>query len=700
MEHSQETRLLGSSYTLNKLIGKGATGSVWQGVHTPTGTDIAAKILHSHFAENAHILTRFVQEKQLLTSLNSPYITRVYDLVAEHSTLAIVTEYVDGPTLRALLKQNKTLHPHHAAQLLTQLLSALETIHAQGIIHRDIKPDNIILAKQWNTLPENCLKLTDFGISSIVTPDTQATHEKIGTPAYMAPEIFSNTVLTPACDIYSAGILLYELLAGHPPFTPTQGNTESAMGSLAALHATAAPPPLPLPRELSDFLATLLDKHPERRPSATQALATLKEITPTLLHATQLPYQEVTAQYAIIAGNATIVRPHSTQETLPLSAQESSDNIPVKDTKQPLNTTIPLAPQFHHIAHEENSTVLHNYTRHDVATPLPPTSPTPTNPLPHLISQHKKLIFSSLVALIFLSSIGIWYTWHSHTSNTITPEILKATQKDEALPSGLIIERTAQWNPETENITLTITYSSQKATISGAVLETLGGKEEKTNATDTNAQASSCPAPLFTPSEKNAPKVKAEQNIPTITSIPAPCGWTINLPEITPEKPFSINVTLPISFTVKEAENGENPLQKWLDTQTQNNNKILANPDVHTSAYPLQRLQDIVVSVPTRIPSKTGIPVHIYPIWPSGQDEDNPIFVSPRTGPYTNTLTSIAGDNKPVLLTDLCGGATAISRDGETATALYNASNCSITATIGNFDRRNSNTFTIVGHDS
>jgi hypothetical protein len=267
---------LGSGYILHEALGRGAMGEVFAGIVRATGEPVAIKILRPEFVSDPGVVARFVQERTILMSIADPHVVRVIDLVVEGDTLAIVMELVQGPDLRRQLRSWRTVPPAQALQLTGQLLDGMAAVHAAGIIHRDIKPENVLVdtSAGWPRL-----KLTDFGVArlSYGASLTKLTGV-IGTPEYMAPELTEHNRATPAADVYSVGIVLYEMLCGRTPF---------AGGHLLAVlrrQADQAPPVIPgLPAELWDRIAWMLAKDPESRPSsAAEAYAELAPLESSL----------------------------------------------------------------------------------------------------------------------------------------------------------------------------------------------------------------------------------------------------------------------------------------------------------------------------------------------------------------------------------------------------------------------------------
>ena len=261
------TRVLGSRYVLSSVVGRGAMGEVWQGQSRAEGDQVAVKILRPELADDASLVARFVQERSILLGLSGPHLVAVRDLVLEGDTLAIVMEYVPGSDLRRFLIHNGTLPPAFAARLVAQICDGLAAVHAAGVVHRDLKPENVLLDLTDPTTP--IAKVSDFGVSRITYgPRLTQLTGLIGTPEYMAPEVAEQGPATSAADLYSVGILLYELLAGRTPFAG--GHPVAVLRR----HLEAPPPPIAgLPRELWTMIESLLAKDPTERPAGAPVVA-------------------------------------------------------------------------------------------------------------------------------------------------------------------------------------------------------------------------------------------------------------------------------------------------------------------------------------------------------------------------------------------------------------------------------------------
>ncbi|MER6014979.1 serine/threonine-protein kinase [Streptomyces bluensis] len=265
-------RPVGSKYLLEEPLGRGATGTVWRARQRETagaeaavpghpGETVAIKVLKEELASDADIVMRFLRERSVLLRLTHPNIVRVRDLVVEGDLLALVMDLVEGPDLHRYLRENGPFTPVGAALVTAQIADALAASHADGVVHRDLKPANVLLRQEGDQLHP---MLTDFGIARLAdSPGLTRTSEFVGTPAYVAPEGAEGRPQTSAVDIYGAGILLYELVTGRPPF-----GGESALEVLHQ-HLSAEPRrPSTVPEPLWTVIERCLRKSPEERPSA------------------------------------------------------------------------------------------------------------------------------------------------------------------------------------------------------------------------------------------------------------------------------------------------------------------------------------------------------------------------------------------------------------------------------------------------
>lgn len=262
-------------YILDEVIGRGGMGEVWRGRTVEgRGPSLAIKLLRRDLAEQEDLVARLLLERSILVRLQSAYIVQVHDLVAEGGDLGIVMDLVNGSDLRHQLRDRGTLPPAEVVRLGAEILQAAAVAHAAGVVHRDLKPENVLLAVAPDGTAQ--ARVTDFGIARLTDSSTRLTETSavLGTPDYMAPEMIESGEVGPPTDLYSCGILLYELLCGVTPYANRPG--------LAVLraHVDLEPGrPASVPNELWWVLTDMLSKDPRQRPAATAAADALAALT-------------------------------------------------------------------------------------------------------------------------------------------------------------------------------------------------------------------------------------------------------------------------------------------------------------------------------------------------------------------------------------------------------------------------------------
>lgn len=259
---------LGGRYELTDRIAIGGMGEVWKARDTVLGRIIAIKILKEEYTGDPNFLRRFRAEAQHTALLNHPGVANVFDYGEEEGSGYLVMELVPGDPLSAILDREKVLSPDRTLSIMAQTARALSAAHAQGLVHRDIKPGNLLIDAK------NRVKVTDFGIARLAdqVPLT-ATGQVMGTAQYLAPEQATGQQATGVSDIYSLGIIGYECLAGHRPFT---GESQIA---IALAQVNDDPPALPdsIPEPVRALIMSMLAKEPEDRPADADKLATAAE---------------------------------------------------------------------------------------------------------------------------------------------------------------------------------------------------------------------------------------------------------------------------------------------------------------------------------------------------------------------------------------------------------------------------------------
>jgi eukaryotic-like serine/threonine-protein kinase len=255
---------LDGRYELQELIGEGTFGRVYRGYDRRLARCVAIKVIKPWWAADPEWAESFEREAQLLARVSDPGIVQIYDVGQADEGLYYVTELVEGESLAGRLRRGGRLPPWEACEIAEQLCRALAHAHAEQIVHRDVKPANVLISRRGR------VKVGDLGIARLAegTPDG-GTATIVGTPRYMAPEQASGLPVTPATDLYSAGIVLYEMLAGQPPF-----GGDSAV-EIALRHVQAPLPPFPpgTPGSLERIVARALAKEPAERYQSAAAMA-------------------------------------------------------------------------------------------------------------------------------------------------------------------------------------------------------------------------------------------------------------------------------------------------------------------------------------------------------------------------------------------------------------------------------------------
>ncbi|TDE56100.1 serine/threonine protein kinase [Nonomuraea mesophila] len=260
---AQGTTLAGR-YRLDTRIGAGGMGEVWRGEDIVLARTVAVKVLLPGRMEDPGFVARFQGEARAMATINHSGVVDVYDYGVSGDTVYLVMKFVDGEPLDRLLSRLGRIAPQQAMELIAQAASALQAVHDQGIVHRDVKPGNLLVQR------DGTLVLTDFGIarSDLANRLTDA-GMVLGTAAYCAPEQAEGAPVTPAVDVYALGVVAYECLMGQRPF-----DGDSAV-TIALKHIREAPPPLPaeIPPAVRTLVEVALSKDPGRRYPSAKAMS-------------------------------------------------------------------------------------------------------------------------------------------------------------------------------------------------------------------------------------------------------------------------------------------------------------------------------------------------------------------------------------------------------------------------------------------
>jgi serine/threonine-protein kinase len=293
-------RIFLGRYETVRLLGEGGMGRVYLARQLDLGRQVVIKVMHDHIANDPKFRERFQRETLLMAQFQHPYAVTLYDAsLNDPSGPCIIMEYIRGITLDTLLHRNGRLTPTRAGRLLGQLCEALQAAHSQGIIHRDLKPANLMVVEA--DTPFEKIKVMDFGLAKLVqSPSFQKGSDTgaefaVGTPGYISPEQVRGEEMDHRGDLYSVGVILYELLTGRMPFSG-----RSTMDILLA-HATESPPPFSevgaadwVPPAIEAVVQSCLAKLPADRPASARELAERFETAlahEEVVHAQDVPDQ-------------------------------------------------------------------------------------------------------------------------------------------------------------------------------------------------------------------------------------------------------------------------------------------------------------------------------------------------------------------------------------------------------------------------
>src|ERR1043165_967488 len=292
-------QLIAGRFRIEREIGTGGMGTVYLATHLGLERPVAVKIIKREFAGDADVADRFLREARTMAKLRHTHAAMIFDAGnLPDGRHFIVMEFVEGETLSQALARERQFSATHAVDIATQICDVLEEAHRLGIVHRDLKPSNILLGKRG-------VCVLDFGVAKVLasSAESTATHastgsgQVVGTPRYMSPEQCLGQRVGARSDLYSLGVLLYEMLAGRPPFI------DPLQSALLIKQATAPAPPLPrlrqdIARPLALAVHTLLAKRPEDRPR-TAALA--KTILERSLVQTERTFPDIEPLSAMVA---------------------------------------------------------------------------------------------------------------------------------------------------------------------------------------------------------------------------------------------------------------------------------------------------------------------------------------------------------------------------------------------------------------
>jgi eukaryotic-like serine/threonine-protein kinase len=320
----QVGRVLDGRYRIEAELGAGGAGVVYRAEHLQLGRAVAVKLLHSEFGGSQNQVLRFEREARTLAALSHPHIVTVTDYGACDGVPYLVMELLEGRTLQDLLREEGALPPARAFGILRETLRALAYAHGQGLVHRDLKPGNIFL----QALPDapDHVRILDFGLAKVFAGDSAEqgpvltrTGAVFGTPAYMAPEQASGDAVDASTDVYAAGVVLFEMLAGHRPFSGNMGELlkHHLLTPVPALHQVH--PERVASPELGAFLNRAMGKRRgDRFPDAGAMLEALEALPmPAIVGPGSKPSQRRAAKEAATVPAGPTPAAAATEETKP-----------------------------------------------------------------------------------------------------------------------------------------------------------------------------------------------------------------------------------------------------------------------------------------------------------------------------------------------------------------------------------------------
>jgi serine/threonine-protein kinase len=600
MDTVQAGRALGSRYQLVERIGGGAMGDVWRALDRTAGEDVAAKLLRREYTTDPEIVSRFVQERAILLALDHPNIVRVRDLVVEGDDLAIVMELVRGRDLAAYLREEGTLPPAEAVRLTVAVLNALAHAHEHDYLHRDVKPDNVLLDGAH-------VRLSDFGIARLARETVVRATGALGTPEYMAPEVIEHAQVSVAADVYGAAVLLYELLAGRTPFA---GGANGF--AVANRHVTSAPPPLPgLPPKLAAMLRRMLAKQPAKRPSAAASAEALAALLPELEGLDRLARQPQPAEWAAAAA---VAEPRSGGTRARGVDREDETSSAEPGAVAALHPDAPPAPA--------------GETSLGVVRPVhePPTLRPAVLPAPGPSRARRLLGIVGGIAAVGAVAVAVLvvarHGGSGHRGKQAGPGAtsVPVRQTDPGLPTGLTVSREGSYDPRTKQLRTTVTWRAGHAALAGPFYE--------------NVPQDSCQVDW---SGSTVPVA-----IDVTSGISARCGYRVEVGAIPANG--TATATYVAALDPKKTD-AVAAAQAFLDKEAALTSAAL-DQLAGSGAYPVQRLAGISVSIaPSVVVYPARAHVVLYPQWKGapGPDYHEVLFDSQRTMSANVLLGQLGG---------------------------------------------------------
>ena len=254
-----------AGYEVESVVGAGGIGILYRARQLRLDRPVALKLVEQEVARDPVVRERLRREARMVAALDHPNVVPLYEAGEEGGTVYVVTRWVEGTELGTLILERGALEPARAARIVAQIAAALAMAHAKGLVHRDVKPSNVILT------PEDHVYLTDFGLAkrAATAPGLTAVDQMRGTVDYVAPELIEGSEPDARSDVYSLGCVLFEMLAGEPPFADQRGGMAKMWAQVNAEPPAVSERRGDVPPELEQAMRRAMAKAPEMRPTAS-----------------------------------------------------------------------------------------------------------------------------------------------------------------------------------------------------------------------------------------------------------------------------------------------------------------------------------------------------------------------------------------------------------------------------------------------
>jgi len=254
-----------AGYEVESVVGAGGIGILYRARQLRLDRPVALKLVEQEVARDPVVRERLRREARMVAALDHPNVVPLYEAGEEGGTVYVVTRWVEGTELGTLILERGPLEPARAARIVAQIAAALAMAHAKGLVHRDVKPSNVILT------PEDHVYLTDFGLAkrAATAPGLTAVDQMRGTVDYVAPELIEGSEPDARSDVYSLGCVLFEMLAGEPPFADQRGGMAKMWAQVNAEPPAVSERRGDVPQELEQAMRRAMAKAPEMRPTAS-----------------------------------------------------------------------------------------------------------------------------------------------------------------------------------------------------------------------------------------------------------------------------------------------------------------------------------------------------------------------------------------------------------------------------------------------